>query len=197
MRYLLSHDLSDFEPQEILATKMKCGENGEKLLTSKVAGKKFSEIVKLRESGLGDIKEFSDIPQPDLPKNEITDIRIFNVPETIFLKIIPLQPEHQADRKNTLLPNISEFPVTSTSRTSKTIKLSDSPKLINEVVNMPSKETSDKRDPLEPINQESSAILLARQQRKDRLRKRAVEFGENPDVFVTITEKDRLDSIAF
>ena len=48
-----------------------------------------------------------------------------------------------------------------------------------------------------PINQVSSAILLARQQRKDHLRKRAVELGEDPDVFVTITEKDRLDSIAF
>ena len=48
-----------------------------------------------------------------------------------------------------------------------------------------------------PNNQVSFAILLARQQRKDHLRKRAVELGEDPDVFVTITEKDRLDSIAF
>ena len=52
-------------------------------------------------------------------------------------------------------------------------------------------------DSSKPINQVSSAILLARQQRKDHLRKRAVELGEDPDVFVTITEKDRLDSIAF
>uniref|UniRef100_U9T235 NrS-1 polymerase-like helicase domain-containing protein n=1 Tax=Rhizophagus irregularis (strain DAOM 181602 / DAOM 197198 / MUCL 43194) TaxID=747089 RepID=U9T235_RHIID len=98
-----NYNLSDFEPQEIPATKMKIdiihtslyqkylewyGENGEKLLTSKVAGKKFSEIgikskqvrtgggkrewqyilnrskivAKLCESGLGDIEEFSDIP---------------------------------------------------------------------------------------------------------------------------------------
>ncbi|PKK60710.1 hypothetical protein RhiirC2_718919 [Rhizophagus irregularis] len=123
MIYLLNRDLSDFEPEEIPAIKIKvdimhdqlsssirfiidyitsraedrtsmqsctllyqkylewCGENGEKLLTSKVAGKKFSEIgieskqvqtqyildcpkivAKLHESGLNDIEEFSDIP---------------------------------------------------------------------------------------------------------------------------------------
>ncbi|EXX71276.1 hypothetical protein RirG_079930 [Rhizophagus irregularis DAOM 197198w] len=62
---------------------------------------------------------------------------------------------------------------------------------------MPSKETSNKHDPLEPINQVSSAILLARQQHEDHLRKRAVELEENPDVFITITEKDCLNSIAF
>ncbi|PKC53148.1 hypothetical protein RhiirA1_479906 [Rhizophagus irregularis] len=144
-----NYNLSDFEPQEIPATKMKIdiihtslyqkylewyGKNGEKLLTSKVAGKRFSEIgikskqvqtgggkrewqyilnrskivAKLCESSLGDIEEFSDIPQPDLPKNKITDIRIFNVPENISLKIILPQPERQADRKNTPLPNISK-----------------------------------------------------------------------------------------
>src|SRR5947207_5726320 len=101
-----------------------CGSNGEKPLTSKVAGKKFllisinrtrsrengvrvyqyifdrpKIVAKLRESGLGDMEEFSDIPQDDLPKNETTDIPIFNVPETalkgpiIFPKIIPSQPE--------------------------------------------------------------------------------------------------------
>ncbi|PKK55536.1 hypothetical protein RhiirC2_802131 [Rhizophagus irregularis] len=40
-------------------------------------------IAKLCESGLGDMEEFSDIPQDDLPENETTDIPIFNVPETI------------------------------------------------------------------------------------------------------------------
>ncbi|PKY59484.1 hypothetical protein RhiirA4_482268 [Rhizophagus irregularis] len=188
-----------------------CGENGEKPLTSKVAGKKFSDI--------GDMEEFSDIPQPVLPENEITDILISNVPEIIPPKIIPTLPEKntpppsisknkKADKQDNLIQALfdyitGEVPVTSTSGTSKasktseTIKLPDSPKLINEVVNMPSKETSDKYDPPEPINQISSAILLVRQQRKDRLRKRAVELGEDPDVFVTITKKDRLDSIAF
>ena len=110
-----------------------CGSNGEKPLTSKVAGKKFSLIsidrtrsrenrvrvcqyifdrlkivAKLRESGLGDMEEFSDIPQDDLPKNETTDIPIFNVPETalegstIPPKIILHHPE-----KNTSPPSTS------------------------------------------------------------------------------------------
>ena len=156
MRYLLSLDLSDFEPQEIPATKMKvktmrnhlpnpirfiinyislwdvdkvaklsstslyqnyfewCRENGEKSLTNNILGQKFAQIgidkvhsqdngvrvnqyildrskiiAKLRESGLGDMEEFSNIPQPealkadDLPENKTTDIPIFNVPETI------------------------------------------------------------------------------------------------------------------
>ena len=52
-------------------------------------------------------------------------------------------------------------------------------------------------DSPKPINQVSSAILLARQQCKDHLRKKAVELGEDPDVFITITEKDRLNSTAF
>ncbi|PKY61988.1 hypothetical protein RhiirA4_432201, partial [Rhizophagus irregularis] len=143
------------------------------------------------------MEEFSDIPQPDLPENETTDIPIFNMPETISLKIIPPQPERQADRKNTLLPNIknTRAPVASTSGTSETSKLSESIEPINEVVNLPPKETP--TDSSKPINEVSSAILLARAQREERLRKRAVELGENPDVFVTITKKDRLDSIAF
>ncbi|CAG8635551.1 2167_t:CDS:1, partial [Paraglomus occultum] len=36
-----------------------------------------------------------------------------------------------------------------------------------------------------------------REQREVRLRKKAIELGEDPDKFVTITEKDKLDSIAF
>ncbi|CAJ0642953.1 926_t:CDS:2 [Entrophospora sp. SA101] len=36
-----------------------------------------------------------------------------------------------------------------------------------------------------------------REQREIRLRQKAVELGEDPDKFVTITEKDKLDSIAF
>ncbi|CAG8660193.1 2827_t:CDS:1, partial [Paraglomus brasilianum] len=38
---------------------------------------------------------------------------------------------------------------------------------------------------------------LTREQREVRLRKKAIELGEDPDKFVTITEKDKLDSIAF
>uniref|UniRef100_U9T848 NrS-1 polymerase-like helicase domain-containing protein n=1 Tax=Rhizophagus irregularis (strain DAOM 181602 / DAOM 197198 / MUCL 43194) TaxID=747089 RepID=U9T848_RHIID len=197
MRYLLSRDLSDFEPQEIPKYLKWCGENSEKPFSNNITGKKFSDIAKLRESGLGDMKEFSDIPQDDLPENETTDIPIFNMPETIPQKIILSQPERQADKKNTSLPNIknTRAPVASTSGTSETSKLSESIEPINEVVNLPPKEMS--ADSSKPINEVSSAILLARVQREERLRKRVVELGEDPDVFMTITKKDRLDSIAF
>ncbi|GES76857.1 hypothetical protein GLOIN_2v1877063 [Rhizophagus clarus] len=278
MKYLLSRDLSDFEPQEIPATKMKEEIMRDQLpnpirfliyyLASWSEGKKFSQIgidqthlqingkrkyhyildrpkivAKLRESDLGDMEEFFDIPQPetlksdDLPENETTDIPIFNAPETIPQKIIPPQPERYnrvADRKNKPSPNTSKDKkasnqddltqavfdyvtedtralVTSTSGTSdtskrpepvidkpETIELLESNKPISKNTNTPSKETNVKPDLSKPNSNElSSAILLSRAQREERLRKKAVELGEDPDVFMTITKKDRLDSITF
>jgi len=47
------------------------------------------------------MKEFSDIPQPDLPKNETTDILIFNIPENIPLKIILPQSEKNTPSSST------------------------------------------------------------------------------------------------
>ncbi|PKY34426.1 hypothetical protein RhiirB3_454114 [Rhizophagus irregularis] len=66
---------------------------------------------------------------------------------------------------------------------------------INEIVNMPPKVIP--TDSFKPINQVSSNILMVRTQQEEHLRKKAVELGEDPDIFMTITEKDRLDSIAF
>jgi len=66
-------------------------------------------------------------------------------------------------------------PVASTSGTPETSKppeqVMDKPEPINKVVNMPPKETSDKRNSPKPINQVLSAILLTRAQREERLRK--------------------------
>src|SRR5581483_8205663 len=268
MRYLLSRDLSDFEPQEIPATKMKeeimrnhlpnpirfiidyisswpencisrfscekvyqdylewCGCNGEKPLTSKVAGKKFSLIsidrarsrdngvrvyqyildhskivAKLRESGLGDMEEFSDTPQDELPANEATDIPIFNIPETIFQKIIPPQTKmstpspntskdkkasNQDDSTQALFDYVTEDTralVASTSGTSdtskrpepvidkpETIELLESNKPISKNTNTLPKETNVKPDLSKPSSNElSSAILLSRAQREERL----------------------------
>ncbi|PKY39794.1 hypothetical protein RhiirA4_415327 [Rhizophagus irregularis] len=132
------------------------------------------------------MEEFSDIPQPDLPENETADIPIFNVPEmvlegpTILQKIIPSQPEKnlrprskkankQDDSTQALFNYIVEqakVPIASTSKTSETSNPSESNNLLRPVVKK-----------------------SARRQCKDRLRKRAVELGEDPDVFVTITEK--------
>jgi len=47
------------------------------------------------------MEEFSDTPQADLPKNEITDIPIFNVPEIIPLKIILHHPEKDTSPSST------------------------------------------------------------------------------------------------
>src|ERR1043165_5896298 len=111
-----------------------CGENGEKPFSNNITGKKFSDIgieskqartgggkrewqyildrskivAKLRKSGLGDMEEFSDTLQDNIPtnkgfQNETTDIPIFNVPETISQKIILPQP-----KKNTPLSNTSK-----------------------------------------------------------------------------------------
>ena len=218
--------------------------NGEKPFSNNIIGKKFSDIgieskqartgggrrewqyildrskiiAKLRESGLGDIEEFSeDTSQSDLPENETADIPIFNVPEIILPKIIPPIPEKstppprtsknkKADKQDedTCALVVSTSGTSEISVTSKTpelvidepgtSKLPD-PKSISEAVNIPPKEIL--TDSPKPINQVSSAILLSRAQREERLRKKAVELGEDPDVFITITEKDRLDSITF
>ncbi|PKB95305.1 hypothetical protein RhiirA5_386097 [Rhizophagus irregularis] len=226
-----------------------CECNGEKPLAKKDAGTKFSLIsidwtrsrdngvrvyqyildrskivAKLRESGLGDMEEFSDTLQDDIPtnkgsQNETTDIPIFNVPETIPQKVIPPRPKKNTSLSNTskdrkasnqdestqlLFDYVAEdtrAPVASTSGTSKTSKppeqVMDKPEPISGVVDMPPKETNNECDSSKPSNELSSAIHLARAQREERLRKKAVELGEDPDVFITITKKDRLDSIAF
>ncbi len=94
-----------------------CGGNGEKPFSNNILGKKFSQInierkrassgkrewqyildcfkivAKFHESDLGDMEEFSDMPQLDLPENETTDIPIFNVPEITSSKIALPQPE--------------------------------------------------------------------------------------------------------
>jgi hypothetical protein len=144
--------------------------------------------------------EFSDIPQPDLPENETTDIPIFNVPETIPQKIILPQPEkntpspntskdkkasNQNDSTQALFDYVTEdtrAPVASTSGTSKTSKRPEP------VIDEP--ETSKSPKPIKSSNEVSSAILLNRAQREQRLRKWAIDHGEDPDVFVIITEKD-------
>ncbi|GBB89731.1 hypothetical protein RclHR1_16500006 [Rhizophagus clarus] len=63
--------------------------------------------------------------------------------------------------------------------------------------NTPPKEISVKHDSSKPINEVLSTILLSRAQREERLKKRAVKLCEDPDKFVTITEKDKHDSLTF
>ena len=85
--------------------------------------------------------------------------------------------DKKADKQNksiqALFNHISEDTrtlVTSTSGTSKTIKLPESIEPINEVVNMSPKETP--INSLKPVIEVSSTILLTRQQHEERLRKK-------------------------
>jgi len=86
----------------------------------------------------------------------------------------------------------AEAPIVSTSRTSEISKTSE---LSEPLIDKP--EASKPSESIELSNKEASFTFLARQQREDRLRKRVVKLGEDPDIFVTITEKDRLDSTVF
>jgi hypothetical protein len=186
-----------------------CGCNGEKPLAKKDAGTKFSLInidrthlrdngvrvyqyildrpkivAKLRESGLGDMEEFSDIPQDDLPENKTTDIPIFNAPEIIISpKIIPPQPE-----KSTPSPN--------TKKDKKADKQDESTQALFDYVvedALPvasSSKTVEISKVIDPASLRPVVEKKARQQREERLRKWAIDHGEDPDVFMTITEKD-------
>ncbi|UZO27423.1 uncharacterized protein OCT59_019620 [Rhizophagus irregularis] len=175
IRFIIDHIASWAESSEIRTSSKAflyqkylewCGDNVE-------GGKKewqyildHSKIIaKLREHGLGDIKEFSDISQADLPTNKATDIPIFNMPEIIPPKIISPQPDKKV-----------EPPIASTSGTSESSKTSESPEPLI--------------DKPEPSNKKASSTFPARQQREEHLRKWAIDHGEDPDIFMTITEKD-------
>src|SRR6266496_1906195 len=166
-----------------------CGSNGEKPLTSKVAGKKFSLIsidrtrsrdnrvrvykyilnrskivAKLREFSLGDIEEFSDTPQADVPSNDTTDIPIFNVPVLHHPEKNTPPPSTSKDKKadkqddstQTLFDYVAEkteAPVTSTSETSETTKASE---LSEPVIDKP--ETSKPPKPIEHMTDMSNVL---------------------------------------
>jgi len=54
-----------------------------------------------------------------------------------------------------------------------------------------------KTDFSKTINKVPSTLIPAKQQCKERLKKRIIKLSKNLDIFMTITEKDRLDSTAF
>ncbi|RIB19367.1 hypothetical protein C2G38_2182034 [Gigaspora rosea] len=201
MAYLLSLDLSNWSPQEIPSTKIKVDIIHKQLpnpvrliidliatwaedsLVKLIAEKKFSQIAKFCESGLGNIKEFSDTPQPDLPINEPIDIPIFDVPEIISQKTAPSQQVEA--------PVASIFGTTKASKLSesvidklKTIRLFESIEPISKIVNTLSKEADSLKS-----SEVSFAILLSRAQQEEHLRKRATKLGENQD-YVKEAEED-------
>ena len=81
----------------------------------------------------------------------------------------------------------SELP----SEISPSLPVNDEPKTSNE------EETKSRISDSTPTQIAYPPGYLTREQREVRLREKAIELGEDPDKFVTITDKDKLDSIAF
>ncbi|CAB4418754.1 unnamed protein product [Rhizophagus irregularis] len=276
MKYLLSLDISKWDPQTIPSTKMKvdimmkqlpdpvrfvinhisswskdhvdkpicanlyreylswCGENGEvgksnnkfggyllpigiEKKQARIDGKRESLyildrnkiVAKLRES-VGEIEEFSDAPQPDLPDNEVIEIPVFKVPESTpasgagEVKNTCQSSNTSGSVTDSMSQAQAEIPIASTSGTSAA---NEPPQTIEPAVVRPESEhvvnpnpgserTSGKGKEVEraPPQQDSPPMTFhvnpARAQREERLRKWAIDNGEDPDTFMTITEKD-------
>src|SRR3954453_20965351 len=156
------------------------------------------------------MEEFFNIPQPDLPENETTDIPIFNVPEIIPPKIISPQSEKntspprtskdkKADKQDELTQDLFDYvaedihaPVASTFGTSEASKISEPPEPVTDKpeTNKPPKSIEQISKVLRAPKPSSTEISSARAQREKRLRKWAIDHDEDPDKFMTITEKD-------
>ncbi|CAG8517582.1 8542_t:CDS:10 [Cetraspora pellucida] len=183
-----------------------CRENREKPLSSKVAEKKFSQIgIESKQAQVdGNIKEFSDTPQPNLPENAEKNLPSSNkkvdnqdnVTQALFDYVVEETKAPVASisgtSKTSKMSNLPEPKINKRSQKGwlETSKLSEPIKLISRVApDTPSKET----DYSKPVNEISFAILLIRAQHEKHLRKRAIKLSEDSDKFMTITEKDRLD----
>ena len=129
---------------------------------------RFKIIAKLHESDLGDIENFSDIAQTDLPENETTNISIFNVLEIIISpKIISPHLENnislpntskdkKADKKSDVTQDLfdyvtkqTEVPVASTDPKGITSDTSETSKTPESVID--EYETSKHPESIEPI----------------------------------------------
>ncbi|UZO23049.1 uncharacterized protein OCT59_015395 [Rhizophagus irregularis] len=137
-------------------------------------------VVRRCESGLGDIEEFSssafgDAPQDEPLTCEVAEIPIFKVPE-ITLRQATVEPP-QAAKRTIAKPE----PVAT--------KVKPNPE--------PSQGKKVERVAWRQLAEILPSILLTRAQRKEHLRKKAIELGEDHDKFVSITEEDIRESLIF
>jgi len=116
--------------------------------------------------------------------------------EIIPSKIISPQPVNNSslpskDNQNKSIQDFFDYVIkdihTPVASTSEASGISKTFKIPEPVIDKP--ETSKLSDS-KPINEVSSAILPTRAQCEERFRKWAIDHGEDPDVFVIITEKD-------
>ncbi|CAB4441215.1 unnamed protein product [Rhizophagus irregularis] len=165
-------------------------------------------VVRRCESGLGDIEEFSssafgDAPQDEPLTCEVAEIPIFKVPEITLRQATGTSSAAEP-----------EIPIASTSGTSRTDESAKSavepPQAAKRTIAKPEPvATKDKPNP-EPSQGKKvervawrqpaeilPSILLTRAQRKEHLRKKAIELGEDHDKFVSITEEDIRESLTF
>ena len=121
------------------------------------------------------------------------------------VKNVPLPSDKKADKLDDITQSLFNYvaeyvetPVALTLGTSETFKASKIPEPSN---------TSELFEPeidkpastklFEPTGEISPSILLSRTQREERLKKKAIELGEDPDKFATITDEDKRNSISF
>ncbi|CAG8545002.1 4860_t:CDS:2 [Cetraspora pellucida] len=212
MSYLLNHDLSNWDPQDIPSTKMKtdtilvhlpsptrfiidhispwskdrveiqsrtiiyqeyqawCEANGEKPFSNNILGKKFTHI-NIENKRAGVIEEFSDAPQPETLANESTDIPIFyDLFDSITNESLVASLSKSTDIS--LPPEIVYIELVD----DKSEPVSEIIKPVNNKVESPEiiKLINDPEiSPNLPVNNEPKTI------------------NEDPDKFITITEKDR------
>ncbi|CAJ0627398.1 2348_t:CDS:2, partial [Entrophospora sp. SA101] len=150
-------------------------------------------VAKLRES-VGDIEEFSDTPQTETSSNESTNIPIFDVPKIITpepekIDPIPLTTDHIKKGKNVSpAPPITNLTqdlfdsITNESSVASSSKSADIP-MTPEIECV--EPVDDKPEPPEII--EESEIRGYTSSSNEEW---AIDHGEDPDMFMTITEKD-------
>ncbi|CAJ0834274.1 1583_t:CDS:1, partial [Entrophospora sp. SA101] len=149
-----------------------------------------SKIVSKLHESIGDIEEFelethglstSDISQDSFPTKSSMEIPVFSVPET---KKEEIEPEKE------ILKKIESVP--STSKNSEIIDIpepvSDESEISSNLPENDKSESNSEETISKPVALPSD--YPTRDQREKRLRQWAIDHGEDPDVFMTITEKD-------
>lgn len=156
--------------------------------------------VRRCESGLGDIEEFSssafgDAPQDEPLTCEVAEILIFKVPEITLRQATGTSSAAEP-----------EIPIASTSGTSRTDESAKSavepPQAAKRTIAKPEPVATKVKPNPEPSQGKKvervawrqpaeilPSILLTRAQRKEHLRKEAIELGEDHDKFVSIQRK--------
>ncbi|GBC07841.1 hypothetical protein RclHR1_07720005 [Rhizophagus clarus] len=165
-----------------------------------------AKIVSKLHELVGDIEEFTSsafdgVPQDELLIHKDVEIPIFKVPEITSSDIGNKNTFPSVSASNSVVDNMHtaehEFPVATTSSSAvakSETKVEVKPSQTVKFANFEAVSAVTKPEPVVKPNPQPSP---KKSQREERLRRKAIELGEDPDKFVTITEKDKLDSISF